>query len=551
MLFSPLTLFYGQMQMRLPNNYSMPTSTNIAAMTESEQMSFLVDSGLVTQQEMDNLITAYAQYSNQAATCSSAADSDACAHIVSCMWNATHATPCLPTQSDPMPAAMTDFQNRMKNAMSGMEIVWDYDWSCEKLEQSQVDTVIEQMTEDVQENGAASSHSAYIDPGFKTERQTKLSRSMYRMRRCDINAFMTEDIFKAFDPPLEYAFAKSPFMGEQDRFIGYQSLRVRIYYDGSFGIELNRVIQTDFLFAGGSVVVVYFIIWAYTGSFFLANLGMFQILVSLFLAALVYRQVFAVRYFEFLHILIVYLVLGIGADDIFVLVDSFKHNADELWAVRPIGEKESRAELHAVMKSTYKRTAAAIFNTSFTTAVAFLSTSGSKVMPMRTCSWFAAVCIVLNYVLTITFFPAVLVNWHIYFRKKSCRAVLTCCCPEAAAEAEHEDHRPEPTAAEIQARRRRASASRVSVTEVRPENQVNPNPPKAASGVLTNGDVTPQTGCTQRGVVETVLIEYYVPLLKWKIGSIKIVAWFLVLAMIGCAAQGAFFRFAADTAPIC
>ena len=30
-------------------------------------------------------------------------------------------------------------------------------------------------------------------------------------------------------------------------------------------------------------------------------------------------------YFEFLHILVVYLVLGIGADDIFVFKDTFCH----------------------------------------------------------------------------------------------------------------------------------------------------------------------------------------------------------------------------------
>ena len=34
---------------------------------------------------------------------------------------------------------------------------------------------------------------------------------------------------------------------------------------------------------------------------------------------------FRIEYFEFLHILVVYLVLGIGADDVYVFKDTFCH----------------------------------------------------------------------------------------------------------------------------------------------------------------------------------------------------------------------------------
>merc|ERR1712137_1113215 len=99
------------------------------------------------------------------------------------------------------------------------------------------------------------------------------------------------------------------------------------------------------------------------------------------------------------------------------------------WALRKVGAEETKDELKEILKKTYVRTASAVFNTSFTTAMAFVVCTSSEVMPMASCSVFAAVCIVVNYLMTITFFPTVLINWHIYFNKKSCKTVCrNCCC---------------------------------------------------------------------------------------------------------------------------
>merc|ERR1719253_940197 len=79
------------------------------------------------------------------------------------------------------------------------------------------------------------------------------------------------------------------------------------------------------MLAIGSVVIVWLLMWLHLGSCFLASAGMLQIILSFPITAILYWEVFRIRYFEFLHILVVYLVLGIGADDIFVLCDSWRH----------------------------------------------------------------------------------------------------------------------------------------------------------------------------------------------------------------------------------
>lgn len=160
----------------------------------------------------------------------------------------------------------------------------------------------------------------------------------------------------------------------------------------------------DFAMAFVSVVLVYAMMYLYLRSFWLSSWGMYQIVCALPIGCSVYTHVFQVKYFEFLHILIVYLVLGIGADDIFVFVDAFLHISGE-YDVKP-GYAFNRETLHAIMRKTWLRAAGAIFNTSITTTIAFLSCSVSEVMPMRTCGWYAAICIITVYVLTMTFTPA-------------------------------------------------------------------------------------------------------------------------------------------------
>ena len=76
----------------------------------------------------------------------------------------------------------------------------------------------------------------------------------------------------------------------------------------------------------------------------------------------------------------------------------------------------------ARMDYTYKRAASAMLTTSFTTAVAFLATASSPVMPISAFGIFASIAIVLNYVLVMSVFPALVYIWETTGRR-SC-----CCC---------------------------------------------------------------------------------------------------------------------------
>jgi len=306
---------------------------------------------------------------------------------------------------------------------------WDYDWSCEELSQSHVDSVVSKMFDSTRLAGTDSPFSAILHPEFPraasaTVASSPMTRAEFTWRDVDdekIDDVVLGKTLKGLDPPREYGILTSPFEGEDDRFLPYGStLRVRFI----FGNEFMMMLPVDLGLAVFAIVFVHLTIWAHTGSLFLASFGMFQIIWSLLVSGLFYQKVFAIAYFEFLHVLIVYLVLGIGADDIFVLVDTFRHIKSSSFATVKDGCL-SEEDLHVVLRDTWLRASTAVFNTSFTTAMAFASCSFSKVMPVRTAAWYAAICICMNFIFAITFTPALLAIQHYRFEGKRC----CCACP--------------------------------------------------------------------------------------------------------------------------
>mmetsp|Transcript_69995 Transcript_69995/g.221775 ORF Transcript_69995/g.221775 Transcript_69995/m.221775 type:complete len:1002 (+) Transcript_69995:1304-4309(+) len=215
----------------------------------------------------------------------------------------------------------------------------------------------------------------------------------------------------------EYFGMKSPFLST-------------IYRDGSTkgGIEslwLSNVIMDhefettamgDFMWAAFSILFVWSYMTWHTGSLLLACVGMFEIVMSFPVAFFFYRLVFGVEYFANVHNLIIFVILGIGADDVFVFIDAYKQSA----ADRVVG-----ASIDLRLYYTVKRASKAIFLTSATTCIAFLSTAISDIMPISSFGIWAALVISSLFIINCFVIPPFLVIWATYFEKTGC----CCCCP--------------------------------------------------------------------------------------------------------------------------
>lgn len=162
--------------------------------------------------------------------------------------------------------------------------------------------------------------------------------------------------------------------------------------------------KTNSFFALCTILFVFFMIRTHVGSNAYACAAVAQILMSIPVTAFLYRIVFRIEYFGTLHLCSIFLALGIGADDNFVLFDAWRQAQTDIPAADNTNETTLRRLLYA-----FARTMDAVFSTSLTTALAFLCMALSPIMPVRTFGIFAAMIVVCNYVMVLTLVPTCMI----------------------------------------------------------------------------------------------------------------------------------------------
>jgi protein dispatched 1 len=196
-------------------------------------------------------------------------------------------------------------------------------------------------------------------------------------------------------------------------------------------IFLDLVIK-DAYFAFYSLFFVFIYLWYHLGSFFLANIGISIIVFSFPFTAVIVNGILGVTYFGFLHVLIIFIVLGIAADDIFVFIDGWRQSAHI-----PMFKND----LNRRMAYSFRRAARAMAVTSSTTSVAFFANIVSPMLPVRAFGVFAGVIVPINYLLVVMVFPpaTILYDKYIHGCCHNLCCLMFCCRKRKVAEEEETD----------------------------------------------------------------------------------------------------------------
>lgn len=169
-----------------------------------------------------------------------------------------------------------------------------------------------------------------------------------------------------------------------------------------FGIKHNLFqdyLLTDTVYPAIAIVIVLVVMCVYTKSVFITIMTMFAIISSLIISYVLYRVVFNFEFFPFMNLTALIILVGIGADDAFVLCD--------VWNYTKIDKPNS--ELSETVNVTLQHAALSMFVTSFTTAAAFYANYVSNITAIRCFGVYAGTAILVNYVLMVTWLPAVVV----------------------------------------------------------------------------------------------------------------------------------------------
>ena len=239
---------------------------------------------------------------------------------------------------------------------------------------------------------------------------------------------VTEDLWSLFGMGKREDFAPSPFMSEAS--VG--GLRVRWFSWMMWNWESFAIFNNDQILIVATMLFVFATLWFYIGSWLLATFGMLQIILSLRVALTIYWFLFGMHYYGTMQVLAIFIILGIGADDVFVLADAWKQSAADVPKIPARdGEDYEIDWFKARLRYAYVRTAEAVLNTSFTTFAAFCATAigSADVLPIMTFGVYSAVCVAINYFFVISLTPPMLVIEELRLRRYKREDRTKCCCP--------------------------------------------------------------------------------------------------------------------------
>lgn len=179
----------------------------------------------------------------------------------------------------------------------------------------------------------------------------------------------------------------------------YYNLR-SLFFDAT-----SKQVILDLLLVCGSFAFIFCFMMFQTQSLWITGWGVFSIFSSFFGANLIYRVLFDFRYIGIFHVLSVFIILGIGADDIFVFCDTWRAS-----------QAHHFSDLVTRLSVVYSHAAGAMFITSFTTMVAFISNVFSPLLGVSSFGTFSALLVFVNYCSVIVFFPTVVITYELYWK---------------------------------------------------------------------------------------------------------------------------------------
>lgn len=145
-----------------------------------------------------------------------------------------------------------------------------------------------------------------------------------------------------------------------------------------------------------SLAILLVFLYMHSKSVFLALFAMGQVICAFPVAYCIYSRFLRIPYFAILHCFVVFLVLGISADDVFLLTDSWLMSQDDSWL----------ESIHSIVL------------TSFTTALAFATVGFAGIMPLSSAGIWSSILMVIQFLLAAVAYPCALTIWVRYISRK-------------------------------------------------------------------------------------------------------------------------------------
>jgi len=198
-------------------------------------------------------------------------------------------------------------------------------------------------------------------------------------------------------------------------------LRIMLFSWVTLFTQYLNILMIDGLLAICSLVFVWLYMWWTLESCFLASCAMFEIVFSLPVVMCLWTVVCQQK-IQFMQCLTVYMILGIGADDAFILYDAWMQAGHDLGAGTSCMKRFDWA---------YRRSFKAMAVTTATTCGSFLIGACSPLPQVRDFCIFAALVVLVDWLFCESFFAAAVVVNERFLKTSNRRGECCgpgCCC---------------------------------------------------------------------------------------------------------------------------
>nr|XP_046243091.1 protein dispatched homolog 3 isoform X2 [Scatophagus argus] len=177
--------------------------------------------------------------------------------------------------------------------------------------------------------------------------------------------------------------------------------QVKVLYGGTelFDNEVRHTFHNDMMLAvisGACITVLVYVLTSFSA--FLTLFGLASIGLSCLMALFFYHVVFGVRYLGILNGVAAFVIIGIGVDDVFVFISTFRQASH-------LRQPQQR------MIYTMKTAGRATFLTSFTTAAAYAANTFSQIPAVHDFGLFMALIVSCCWLWVSALMPAALCVW--------------------------------------------------------------------------------------------------------------------------------------------
>jgi len=187
-------------------------------------------------------------------------------------------------------------------------------------------------------------------------------------------------------------------------------LRIMLYSAATLRSQFLEILYVDAALSSVSMLLVWGYMWWSLESVFLASAAMFEIVFSLPVAMCIWAVIFQ-QQILFYQILVIFVILGIGADDAFILYDA--------WMQARFAGPDVMQHWTTRFAWAYRRAFNAMLVTTATTCGSFIIGATSVLPQVRDFSIFAAMVVFVDWLFCITFFASCIAVYERYIAPTS------------------------------------------------------------------------------------------------------------------------------------